>query len=195
MAKAWYILHTYSGHENKVKSQIETKIKNLMEHDRELAEMFGEIKIPTEDDPYRSKDGKLKVRQRKKLPGYVLINLDLDERTWSLVKSTPGVTSFIGSRDSRSNKEVPKPLSEAEVYDLLNEGPRVTGEAAPAGKRSAPEIRFTVGEHVKVIDGPFNNFSGVVEEVFPEKGRVRVKVEIFGRGTPVELDYLQVGRL
>ena len=196
MAKAWYILHTYSGHENKVKSQIETKIKNLMEHDRELAEMFGEIKIPTEDDPYRSKDGKLKVRQRKKLPGYVLINLDLDERTWSLVKSTPGVTSFIGSRDSRSNKEVPKPLSEAEVYDLLNEGPRAAGvEGSAPSKRSAPEIRFTVGEHVKVIDGPFNNFSGVVEEVFPEKGRVRVKVEIFGRGTPVELDYLQVGRL
>ena len=107
----------------------------------------------------------------------------------------PHPSSFIGSRDSRSNKEVPKPLSEAEVYDLLNEGPRATGEAAPAGKRSAPEIRFTVGEHVKVIDGPFNNFSGVVEEVFPEKGRVRVKVEIFGRGTPVELDYLQVGRL
>ena len=193
MAKAWYILHTYSGHENKVKSQIETKIKNLMEHDRELAEKFGEIKIPTEDDPYRTKDGKLKIRQRKKLPGYVLINVDIDDRTWSLVKSTPGVTSFIGSRDSRSNKEVPKPLSEAEVYDLLNEGPR-TGEVLPS-RKSAPEIRFNVGEHVKVIDGPFNNFSGVVEEVFPEKGRVRVKVEIFGRGTPVELDYLQVGRL
>ena len=194
MAKAWYILHTYSGHENKVKSAIETKIKNLMEHDRELAEKFGEIKIPTEDDPYRTKDGKLKIRQRKKLPGYVLINVDLDDRTWSLVKSTPGVTSFIGSHDSKTNKEIPKPLSEAEVYDLLNEGPRVTGEVSPS-KRAAPEMRFNVGEHVKVIDGPFNNFSGVVEEVFPEKGRVRVKVEIFGRGTPVELDYLQVVRL
>ena len=196
MAKEWYILHTYSGHENKVKSAIETKIKNLMEHDRELAEKFGEIKIPTEDDPYRSKDGKLKIRQRKKLPGYVLINVDLDDRTWSLVKSTPGVTSFIGARDSKTNKEVPKPLSEAEVYDLLNEGHRTTGDAsAPNSKRAAPEMRFSVGEHVKVIDGPFNNFSGVVEEVFPDKGRVRVKVEIFGRGTPVELDYLQVGRL
>ena len=194
MAKAWYILHTYSGHENKVKSAIETKIKNLMEHDRELAEKFGDIKIPTEDDPYRTKDGKLKIRQRKKLPGYVLINVDLDDRTWSLVKSTPAVTSFIGAHDSKTNKEIPKPLSEAEVYDLLNEGTKVGGESV-SNKRSAPEIRFNVGEHVKVIDGPFNNFSGVVEEVFPDKGRVRVKVEIFGRGTPVELDYLQVGRI
>ncbi len=194
MAKEWYIIHTYSGHENKVKSAIETKIRNLMEHNRELAEQFGEIKIPTEEDPYRTKDGKLKVRHRKKLPGYVLINVELNDETWSIVKSTPGVTKFIGSHDAKKNKEIPKPLSEAEVFELLNEGVK-TGEVPQGIKRVVPEIRFTVGEHVKVIDGPFSNFTGVIEEVFPEKGRVRVKVEIFGRGTPVELDYLQVGKM
>ena len=195
MAKAWYIIHTYSGHENKVKSAVETKIRNLMEHNKELAERFGDIKIPTEEDPYRTKDGKLKVRLRKKLPGYVLINVELDDETWSLVKSTPGVTNFIGIHDSKKNKDIPKSLSEAEVYELLNEGHK-SAEAVPGAIKRVPvEIRFNVGEHVKVIDGPFNNFTGVVEEVFPEKGRVRVKVEIFGRGTPVELDYLEVGKM
>lgn len=193
MAKEWYILHTYSGHENKVKSAIETKIRNLMEHNRELAERFGDIKIPTEEDPYRTKDGKLKVRLRKKLPGYVLVNVDLNDETWAIVKSTPGVTKFVGSHDAKKNKEIPKPLSEAEVFDLLSDGAR---HAEPVqGKRAPVEIRFVAGEHVKVIDGPFNNFTGIVEEVFPDKGRVRVKVEIFGRGTPVELDYLQVGKM
>jgi transcription termination/antitermination protein NusG len=195
MAKAWYIIHTYSGHENKVKSAVETKIRNLMEHNKELAERFGDIKIPTEEDPYRTKDGKLKVRHRKKLPGYVLINVELDDETWSIVKSTPGVTKFIGTHDSKKNKDIPKPLSEAEVYELLNEGQKSAEVVPGAIKRAPVEIRFNVGEHVKVIDGPFNNFAGVVEEVFPEKGRVRVKVEIFGRGTPVELDYLQVGKM
>jgi transcriptional antiterminator NusG len=194
MAKSWYIIHTYSGHENKVKSAIETKIRNLMDHDRELAEKFGDIKIPTEEEPYRTKDGKLKTRSRKKLPGYVLINVELDDETWSIVKSTPGVTKFIGTHDARKNKEIPKSLTEAEVFDLLNEGAKA-GEVPQIGKRQAPEIRFSVGEHVKVIDGPFNNFTGIIEEVFPDKGRVRVKVEIFGRGTPVELDYLQVGKM
>lgn len=195
MAKSWYIIHTYSGHENKVKSAIETKIRNLMEHDREVAERFGDIKIPTEEDPYRTKDGKLKVRHRKKLPGYVLVNVELDDETWSLVKSTPGVTNFIGTHDSKKNKAIPKPLSEAEVYELLNEGTKAPEALPGAPKRPHVEIRFNVGEHVKVIDGPFNNFTGVIEEVFPDKGRVRVKVEIFGRGTPVELDYLQVGKM
>jgi len=195
MAKAWYIIHTYSGHENKVKSAVETKIRNLMEHNKELAERFGDIKIPTEEDPYRTKDGKLKVRLRKKLPGYVLINVELDDETWSLVKSTPGVTKFIGIHDSKKNKDIPKSLSEAEVYELLNEGHK-SAEVTPGTIKRAPvEIRFNVGEHVKVIDGPFNNFTGIVEEVFPDKGRVRVKVEIFGRGTPVELDYLEVGKM
>jgi transcription termination/antitermination protein NusG len=166
-----------------------------MEHDREVAERFGDIKIPTEEDSYRSKDGKLKIRHRKKLPGYVLINVELDDETWSLVKSTPGVTNFIGTHDSKKNKAIPKPLSEAEVYELLNEGTKAPEAIAGAPKRPHMEIRFNVGEHVKVIDGPFNNFTGVIEEVFPDKGRVRVKVEIFGRGTPVELDYLQVGKM
>jgi transcription termination/antitermination protein NusG len=182
MSKQWYVIHTYSGHENKVKAAIESKFRRLGYDDR-----LGEIKVLTYDDPYLSKDGKKKTRARKTLPGYVLINMELVDETWAAVKTIPGVTNFIGGFGGGK----PKPLSEAEVADLIFEhaGKEKTKERTPA------VINFSIGEHIKVIDGPFNNFSGVVEEVFPEKGRLRVKVEIFGRGTPVELDYLQVGKI
>jgi transcription termination/antitermination protein NusG len=182
MAKHWYVVHTYSGHENKVKIAVENKIRNLG-----FEERIGEIKIPTYEDPYLGKDGKKKVRSKKTLPGYILINMEIDDETWGIVKSTPGVTNFVGGFGSGK----PKPLTDDEVSALLFEKSTEKGQK----EKVSAAMQFSVGEHVKVIDGPFSNFSGVIEEVYPEKGRVRVKVEIFGRGTPVELDYLQVGEL
>ncbi len=180
MAKEWYVIHTYSGHENKVKLALEKKVQNLGFSDKVF-----QIKVPTVEVP-EIKDGKKRVKSRKFFPGYVLIEMELDDETWVLVKNTPGVTSFVGAYGV--NK--PKPLSRNEVNALFDQ----MGEQKAKEKVSVV-MDFSVGEHVKVIDGPFNNFSGVIEEVYPEKGRLRVKVEIFGRGTPVELDFLQVGKI
>ncbi|HOA07854.1 MAG TPA: transcription termination/antitermination protein NusG [Spirochaetota bacterium] len=183
MAKQWYVIHTYSGKENEVKRSIETKFKNLKLEDR-----LGEVLVPTYDDPYLAKDGKKKMRKRKTLPGYVLVNVDLDDAIWAAIKTVTYVTNFVGAFGTGK----PKPLSDREVSELIFEN----ADRSEKSKEKAPaQINFLIGEHVKVIDGPFSNFSGVIEEVFPEKGRVRVKVEIFGRGTPVELDYLQVGKI
>lgn len=180
MAKEWYVIHTFSGHENKVKLALEKKIENLNMQDK-----IFQIKIPTVEVP-EIKEGKKKIKSKKFFPGYVLIEMELNDDTWGVVKNVPGVTNFVGAYGS--NK--PKPLSRDEVDSLFDQ----MGEQKVREKVSVA-MDFNVGETVKVIDGPFSNFSGVVEEIFPEKGRMRVKVEIFGRGTPVELDFLQVGKL
>jgi transcriptional antiterminator NusG len=180
MAKEWYVVHTFSGHENKVKFALEKKIESLG-----LQEKLFQVKIPTVEVP-EVRDGKKRIRSKKFFPGYVLVEMEFDDETWSLVKSIPGITNFVGAYGS--NK--PKPLSREEVNSLFDQ----MGEQKAKEKITAV-VDFSVGEHVKVIDGPFNNFSGTVEEVYPEKGRLRVKVEIFGRGTPVELDFLQVGKI
>ena len=180
MAKEWYVIHTFSGHENKVKLALEKKIENL-----NLQESIFQIKIPTVEVP-EIKEGKKKIKSKKFFPGYVLIEMELNDDTWIVVKNVPGVTNFVGAYGS--NK--PKPLSRDEVDSLFDQ----MGEQKVREKVSVA-MDFNVGETIKVIDGPFSNFSGVVEEIFPEKGRMRVKVEIFGRGTPVELDFLQVGKL
>jgi transcription termination/antitermination protein NusG len=180
MTKEWYVIHTFSGHENKVKLALEKKITGM-----NLQEKIFQVRIPTVEIQ-EVKDGKKKLKSKKFFPGYVLVELELDDTTWSVVKSIPGVTNFVGAYGS--NK--PKPLSREEVSSLFDQ----MGEQKTTEKISAV-MDFSVGEHIKVIDGPFNNFSGVVEEVFPDKGRLRVKVEIFGRGTPVELDFLQVGKI
>lgn len=180
MAKEWYVIHTFSGHENKVKLALEKKVENLMMQDK-----IFQIKIPTVDVP-EIKDGKKKIKTKKFFPGYVLVELELNDETWSIVKNIPGVTNFVGAYGS--NK--PKPLSRDEVASLFDQ----MGEQK-AREKATVAMDFSVGEHIKVIDGPFSNFSGVVEEVFPDKGRMRVKVEIFGRGTPVELDFIQVGKI
>jgi transcriptional antiterminator NusG len=183
MAMKWYVVHTYSGHENKVKVAVEAKIRNLG-----LEEKIGEIKIPTYEDPYLAKDGKKKVRNKKTLPGYILVNMELSDESWSIVKSTPGVTNFVCGLGATGK---PKPLKDDEVSALLFEKAKEKTQK----ENVAATIDFSIGEHVKVIEGPFNNFNGVIEEIFPDKGRLRVRVEIFGRGTPVELDYLQVGKI
>jgi transcriptional antiterminator NusG len=180
MAKEWYVVHTYSGHENKVKLALEKKVETL-----DLQDRIFQIKIPTIEVP-EVKDGKKRMKTRKFFPGYILVEMEWCDETWATVKGIPGVTNFVGAFGS--NK--PKALTREEVNSLFDQ----MGEQKVKEKISVV-VDFSIGEHIKVIDGPFNNFSGVVEEVFPEKGRLRVKVEIFGRGTPVELDFLQVGKI
>jgi len=180
MAKEWYVVHTFSGHENKVKLALEKKVASMGYQDR-----IFQVRIPT-IDVQEVKDGKKRIRSKKFFPGYVLVEMEMDDETWSLVRGIPGVTNFVGVYGSKK----PKPLTREEVSVLFDQ----MGEQK-VKEKIATVIDFTVGEHVKVIDGPFSNFSGVVEEVNPEKGRIRVKVEIFGRGTPVELDFLQVSKI
>jgi transcription termination/antitermination protein NusG len=180
MAKEWYVVHTYSGHENKVKLALEKRIENAGYENK-----IFQIKIPTVDVP-EIKDGKKKVKTRKFFPGYIVIEMEFDDDTWFFVKSIPSVTNFVGAYGSKK----PKPLTKSEVNALFDQ---VSQEKTK--EKVSLEIDFSVGEHVKIVDGPFNNFNGVIEEVFPEKGRVRVKVQILGRGTPVEFDYLQVGKI
>lgn len=180
MSKEWYVVHTFSGHENKIKLALEKRVKN-----QNLENKIFQVKIPTVEVP-EIKDGKKKVKTKKFFPGYIVIEMELDDETWTVVKNIPGVTNFVGAYGSKK----PRPLTKSEVSALFDQ---VSPQKAK--EKTTTEIDFVVGEHIKVIDGPFNNFNGIIEEVFPDKGRIRVKVEIFGRGTPVELDYLQVGKI
>lgn len=193
MAQDWYVIHTYSGHENKVKLALENKVKNLKLQDKIL-----EVFIPTSEVEEKKKDGKKRIKSRKIFPGYVLVKIEIDEESswseiWSVVKNIPGVTNFLGDFNTKNKKNFkPKPLSQGEK-DYLEENLK-------DGKKGIKEtvtmvMDFSIGDPVRVIDGPFNNFTGVVEEIHHEKGRLRVKVEIFGRGTPVELDFSQVGKI
>jgi transcriptional antiterminator NusG len=176
MDKDWYAIHTYAGHENKVKTYLE-KIISV----NNCEEKFGQILIPTEEVA-ELKRGKKVIQSKKYFPSYILIEMVLDDETWRLVTSTPGVTSFVGS----GNK--PRPLKEAEIKRILEDLSRE--------KEKAKEVvPFKKGESVKVVDGPFADFSGVVDEVNMERGKLKVLVSIFGRATPVELDFLQVKSL
>lgn len=171
--KKWYAIHTYSGHENKVKTNLEKAI-----HSAGLEESFGQILVMTED-VVEMKDGKRKTSKRKTFPSYVMIEMDLNNETRHLVQNVPGVTRFVGS----GQREVP--LKESEVRRLL-------GQVETSKSRPTPTVTFRVGDSVRITDGPFSAFTGVVDEVNNERGKVKVMVSIFGRATPVELDFLQV---
>jgi transcription termination/antitermination protein NusG len=171
--KKWYAIHTYSGHENKVKTNLEKAI-----HSAGLEESFGQILVMTED-VVEMKDGKRKTSKRKTFPSYVMIEMDLNNETRHLVQNVPGVTRFVGS----GQREVP--LKESEVRRLL-------GQVETSKGRPTPTVTFRVGDSVRITDGPFSAFTGVVDEVNNERGKVKVMVSIFGRATPVELDFLQV---
>ena len=173
VTKRWYVIHTYSGHENKVKNNLEKLIAN-----EGLEEKFGRIVVATEDIA-EMKDGKRVVSRKKTFPSYVLVELELDADTQTLVTNVPGVTRFVGSGQD------PVPLTETEVNRLL-------GQIDESRPKEPAEVPYKVGEHVKVIDGPFTDFTGVVDEVNGERGKLKVMVSIFGRATPVELDFLQV---
>ncbi len=169
----WYVVHTYSGYENRAKQSLEERIRQ-----RSMEDFFGEILIPTET-VQEVKGGTKRTTKRKFFPGYMLVQMELQDDTWHLVKSTPKITGFVGGATN------PPPITEAEVK-------RLTQQMTEGVVKVAPKIEFGEGDEVRVIDGPFANFSGSVEEVKPEKQKVRVMVSIFGRSTPVELDFMQV---
>ncbi len=173
MAKKWYVVHTYSGYENRVKAALEEKIKALGKEDK-----IGEILVPSEKVVEMVR-GVKRTGSRKFFPGYILVEMELTDETWHLVKSIPKVTGFVGGRKS------PSVLSDEDVK-------KITRQMEEGAVRPKPKILFEKGENVRVVDGPFTNFTGIVDEVKPDKGKLRVLVSIFGRPTPVELDFVQV---
>ncbi len=171
--KQWYVVHTYSGFEQKAKLALQERIRqNHMEN------LFGEVLIPSEN-VIELVRGEKKTTTRKFFPGYMLVKMILNDNTWHLVKSTPRITGFVG------NALTPPAVPEEEVA-------RITNQMEEGTLKPRPKVEFEEGESVRVIDGPFVNFNGVVEEVKPDKGKLRVMVSIFGRSTPVELDFVQV---
>jgi transcriptional antiterminator NusG len=184
MAKGWYVLHTYSGYENK----IEKTIRKLIQ-DENLGELLFDIKVPSEQ-VVEVKDGKKKVSTKKFLPGYILLEMDLPDNGWkpvcSMIRRISGVTGFVGSTANLK----PQPISGEEARSILQKTGEIKGEKALKPKQS-----FSVGESVRIVDGPFDSFTGTVEEVNLEKAKLRVMVGIFGRATPVEVDFLQVEKI
>jgi len=172
----WYIVHTYSGFENKVKQSLEETVKKL-----DLGEEIAEVVVPTEKVVELVK-GERRTTTRKFYPGYIMVRMVLNDNTWHVVRSTPKVTGFLGAQ------EKPVPLSPEEADRVLN-------QMQEGAVKPKPRFSFDQGDEVRVIDGPFSNFNGVVEEVKPDKGKVRVLISIFGRATPVELEFVQVSKL
>ncbi len=176
--KKWYVVNTYSGHENKVRTTLERRIESLG-----LGRHFGEISIPTES-VIEIKNGKKVPTVQRQFPGYILINMDMNENTWQLVRQTPGVTQIVGSGDK------PTALSRAEVERLLH-----PGEAAEQREKVKTTVDYQIGETVKVIGGPLSDFTGSISDINVDQSRLKVLVSIFGRETPVELSFNQVAKL
>lgn len=174
MSLRWYVIHAYSNYENQVKRSLEERIRR-----NGLEKFFGKILVPTEE-VVEMRMGQQRKSERKFFPGYVLVQMELNEETWHLVKEVPRVLGFIGGTSDK-----PAPISDKEAEAILS---RVEEGAA----KPRPKVLFEVGEVVRVVEGPFKDFNGVVEEVSYEKSKLRVSVLIFGRSTPVELDFGQV---
>ncbi|MEW6063816.1 transcription antitermination protein NusG [Desulforamulus profundi] len=174
MSKQWYVVHTYSGYENKVKANLERRIESMNMEDK-----IFRILVPMEDE-VEIKNGKKKISKKKVFPGYVLVEMIMTDDSWYVVRNTPGVTGFVGSGSK------PIPLSEEEAKAIIKQ----MGIEEPKTR-----MDITVGENVKVTDGPFENFVGVIEEIYPEKGKVKVMVSMFGRETPIELDFSQIEKM
>lgn len=175
MAKKWYVIQAYAGYENKVKETLEERIRQA-----NMQASFGEILVPKESVQEVKAGGK-KVSSRSFFPGYIFVEMDLSETTWHLIKETPRVGGFVGGR-------TPTPVPESEIQLIAQ-------QVAEGAVKPKPKVVFSQEDHVRVTDGAFANFTGVVEEVRPDKQKVRVLVSIFGRATPVELDYHQVEKI
>ncbi|MHB0856703.1 MAG: transcription termination/antitermination protein NusG [Anaerolineae bacterium] len=172
--RAWFVVHSYSGYENKVKKNLEQRIESMGMQDK-----IFRVVVPTEEE-VEIRDGQRRTSRRRVFPGYILVHMIMDDESWYVVRNTPGVTGFVGSGIT------PSPLSEEEVDKILRrmevEQPRI-------------KVSFRVGETVRIIEGPFADFMAVVDELYPDRGKVRVLVSFFGRETPVEMDFLQVERI
>lgn len=175
-SKKWYVIQTYSGYEKKVRENIYQRVK-----DHKMESFMGEILIPTESITEVKSDGKQRVRQRSSYPGYVFVQMEFNEELWHVVKNTPKVTGIVGNQK-------PREMRESEVNAVR----RVMEEGVV---RPKPKVNFAVGDEIKVTDGAFANFSGNVEEVNLDKQRLKVKVSIFGRATPIELEFSQVAKI
>lgn len=174
MALRWYVVHAYSGFENQVKRSLEERIKRFSMQDN-----FGQILVPVEEI-VEMREGQKRKSERKFFPGYVLVQMDMNEDTWHLVKEAPKVLGFIGGTSDK-----PAPISDKEAEAILQ-------RMQEGAEKPKPKVLFEPGEVVRVVDGPFNDFNGVVEEVNYDKSRLLVAVQIFGRSTPVELEFGQV---
>lgn len=167
----WYVVHTYSGHEKKVKANLEKRIESIG-----IGEKIKEILVPTEEK-IRKRKGKKKIVDKKIFPGYIIVQMEMNDETWYVVRNTPGVTGFVSSGTR------PLPLEKAEIDHILS---------GMGLKKQEISIDFEVGDKVMVIDGPFEEFIGIVQEIHPQQQKVKVMVSMFGRETPVELDFTQV---
>jgi transcriptional antiterminator NusG len=170
----WYVIHTYSGYEQKAKAALEERVRSM-----HMEQKIGAVLVPVERVQELGKGGQRKISSRKFFPGYIFVNMLLDDETWHVIKNTPKITGFVGHATN------PPEVPEHEVKEI-------TQQMAEGALRPKPKVLFEVGEAIKVVDGPFQDFNGTVEEVKPEKGKVRVLISIFGRATPVELDFVQV---
>lgn len=176
MAKRWYVIHTQTGQEDKVKANLEARIKQ-----NHMEDIITQILVPKETVS-EVRAGKKKISERKFFPGYILVELELNEESWYLLRSTPGVLGFLGAGAQ------PVPLDEEEVQAILR-------QAEEKKERPIPKVIFEKGESIRIKEGPFLNFNGTIEEVFPSKGKLKVMVSIFGRATPVELEFWQVEKI
>ena len=175
--RRWYIIHAYSGQEDRVKKNLEQRIQTM-----DVKDKIFQVIVPTEEE-MEYKDGQKKTNVKKIFPGYILVQMEMDDDSWFVVRNTPGVTGFVSAEDESDNRPKPVPLEQEEVDQILtqirSDEPRI-------------KVGFASGQTVRVTEGPFIDFMGVVDEVYPDRLKVKVLVSFFGRETPVELDFLQV---
>ena len=175
--RRWYIIHAYSGQEDRVKKNLEQRIQTM-----DVKDKIFQVIVPTEEE-MEYKDGQKKTNLKKIFPGYILVQMEMDDDSWYVVRNTPGVTGFVSAEDESDNRPKPVPLEQEEVDRILNQirsdEPRI-------------KVGFASGQTIRVTEGPFIDFMGVVDEVYPDRLKIKVLVSFFGRETPVELDFLQV---